>query len=252
MAELMTPRVKGQILTLSGIEEVMHCVILAGGLGTRISKVYKDTPKHLIPINGRPFADYQLAELKREGVTDVFYALGHFGEKIEDYVSDGSRFGVRAHYIYDGDKLLGTGGAIRQLLTKAPVDDPFFVIYGDSYLRAPLRRVMDFFKSSNKPALMTVFHNQNQFDRSNVRFNNGTVELYDKKSSEKFEYIDYGITLWNRKIIEERIDTNTIFDLSTLMHELSIEGKMAGFEVRERFYEIGSLQGIEDLSQWIK
>lgn len=230
----------------------MHCVILAGGLGTRISQTYKDTPKHLIPINGRPFADYQLAELKREGITEVFYALGHHGEKIEDYVQDGSKFGLRTHYTYDGNKLLGTGGAIRKLLDETPPVDPFFVIYGDSYLRAPLPHIMDFFKSTGRPALMTVFHNQNQFDRSNVRFRDGVVELYDKKSQEQFEYIDYGITLWSRKIIEERIKPNIVFDLSTLMHDLSREGKMAGFEVRERFYEIGSLTGIEDFSRWIK
>src|SRR5262249_35828405 len=94
----------------------MQCVILACWLGTRLWPMTQTLPKSLIPINGRPFADYQLTWLSRQGITDVVYCIGYLGGQIRDAVGNGSRFGVTVRYADEGEDLKGTGGALRVAL----------------------------------------------------------------------------------------------------------------------------------------
>src|SRR5258705_5773875 len=112
----------------------MQCVILAGGLATRLWPATQTIPKLLIPINGRPFADYQLGWLARQNVTDVVYCIGYLGEQVRAAVGDGSRLGVGVRYADEGHELKGTGGALRVALDAGLLAESFFVLYGDSFL----------------------------------------------------------------------------------------------------------------------
>jgi len=91
----------------------VQCLILAGGLATRLRPVTETVAKAVMPVAGRPFAEYQLEWLARAGVTDVVYAIGFHGDQIRAAVGDGSRFGIRVTYVDEGEILLGTGGAVR-------------------------------------------------------------------------------------------------------------------------------------------
>lgn len=233
----------------------MQCVILAGGLGTRLWPTTKTIPKALIPINGRPFADYQLAWLARQKVTEVVYCIGFLGEQIRSHVGDGSAFGLRVNYVDEGENLKGTAGALRLAFDTGVLADVFFVLYGDSYLPVEFEPVMAAFAESGRPALMTVMRNRDRWDRSNVIFVPPTVVLYDKTSDEatraRMTYIDYGLSVVSRDLIGRSVDPSAKADLADIFKALSIAGELAGFEITQRFYEVGSQTGIADFTRLV-
>jgi NDP-sugar pyrophosphorylase family protein len=226
----------------------MQCVVLAGGLGTRLSSVAGKVPKTLMPVGGRPFAEYQLEWLGDNGVTDVVYCIGQGGLQIRDHLGDGSGFGLRIQYVDEGDQLRGTGGALRLAYDERVLHNNFFVLYGDSLLTIDLQAVNDRFQASRCRALMTVFRNDGQFDKSNASFDGRTV-LYDKRMPHPdMRWIDYGLMLLSRPVIGE-IEPNCVVDLSDVLFEISLRGQLAGFEATHRFYEIGTPAALAELEE---
>ena len=221
--------------------------ILAGGLSTRLYPVTKTTPKALLDVAGKPFIYHQLKLLASKGISRVVLCVGNMGEMIESYVGDGSKFGLSVEYSYDGKVLLGTGGALIKALPK--LGEIFFVIYGDSYLFADYEEVHRKFLSSGKKALMTVFKNEGKWDSSNVVFDNGSVVKYDKNNrTPDMEYIDYGLAIISKEVFAGMPETEAV-DLADIYRGLVSGGQMAGLEVFERFYEIGSFSGLEELNK---
>ena len=228
----------------------MQCVILAGGLGTRMRPLTEACPKTLLPVHGRPFAFYQMHWLASQGVTEVVYSIGHHGDMIRRYWE--SRLSpVRSiRYVDEGAELRGTGGALRLARQSGALKESFLVIYGDSFLPVRFAPIWDAFQSSGMPALMTVLRNEGCWDRSNAIYQDGRVLLYDKHGHPAMHYIDYGLSVLRRDILDGI--TADVFDLATLFHELSLRDQLAGFEVDQRFYEIGSPEGLRDFEQYIQ
>jgi NDP-sugar pyrophosphorylase family protein len=227
-------------------------VILAGGLGTRMRPTTDQVPKALIGVLGRPFADWQLELIAGSGVNDVVYSVGHLGEQIEAHVGNGARWGLSIRYSYERSGLLGTGGALRLAVDRGLLDDPFYVLYGDSYLHVNYAEVADRFRNSGRPALMTVYRNDGALERSNACYVDGRVTLYDKRSAEPsltLRYVDYGLSVLEPSVVAECIPSGVKVDLSDTYHDLSIAGRLAGHEVRSRFYEVGSPGGVADLER---
>lgn len=228
----------------------MECLILAGGLGTRMRAVEPELPKALLPVAGRPFAHWQLSWLATQGV-DVVYSIGHKADQIRQYVGDGSPWGVSVRYVQEQeDGLLGTGGAVRLAVERAIVGEQFFVLYGDSYLQVDFKAVDMQFREASEVALMTVLRNDDQLDRSNVVFRDRQVLKYTKGCTDRpsdMQYIDYGLSEFKRDVIEACVPLTERYDLGTLFARLSSEGRLGGYEVHERFYEVGSPQGLRDL-----
>ena len=223
---------------------MLPVAILAGGLATRLQPVTRKIPKVLIEVAGKPFICRQLDYLFCLGVTRVVACVGHLGEQIESAVGDGRAFGLAVQYSYDGPVLLGTGGALRRALPL--LGERFFTLYGDSYLPCDFRAVQQAFLKSDKPALMTVLHNEDQWDKSNVSFRDGRIVEYNKSAPRpEMTYIDYGLGILTAAALES-YPKDRAFDLSEVYHELSLAGRLAGFEVTERFYEIGSSQGLKE------
>ena len=217
----------------------MQCVILAGGLGTRLWPMTRTIPKALIPINGRPFADYQLAWLARQQVTEVVYCVGFLGEQIRSHVGDGSAFRLKVRYVDERENLKGTAGALRLALDDGLLDERFFVLYGDSFLPIEFAPIMAAYRKSGCPALMTVMRNNDHWDRSNVIFTPPLVTLYDKGCDEavraRMTYIDYGLSVIARDLIARNIERGAKADLADIFKRLSIGGALAGFETTQRF-----------------
>jgi len=232
----------------------MQCVILAGGLGTRLWPMTQALPKSLIPINGRPFADYQLTWLSRQNITNVIYCIGYLGGQIRSAIGDGSRFGVNVQYADEGDDLKGTGGALRGALDAGLLADIFFVLYGDSFLPVQFAPLLAAFHASGCQGLMTVIRNENRWDASNAVFAAPFVTLYDKKSDDatrtRMNYIDYGLSILARDLIAKQIQAGAKADLADLFNKMSIAGELAGFEITDRFYEVGSQSGIAEFSRF--
>ena len=218
--------------------------ILAGGLATRLRPVTLTIPKSMVEVAGEPFIAHQLRLLFAGGVRSVVICAGHLSAPIEDYVQDGSRFGCTVHYSIDGERPLGTGGALRKAL---PLLEPeFMVMYGDSYLPIDLRQVYAAFRGAGLAALMTVFQNEGRFDSSNVEYADGRVMQYDKRTpSAGMKYIDYGLGVLRRDCLV-KFDPGEPFDLADLYTRLAARRARAGDEVVQRFFEIGSPAGLAE------
>ncbi|MGA2937185.1 MAG: sugar phosphate nucleotidyltransferase [Syntrophobacteraceae bacterium] len=230
--------------------KLLPVAILSGGLATRLRPLTGTIPKALVEVQGEPFVSHQLRLLERRGIERVVICAGYLGEMIRDFVGNGDSFGVEVEFVFDGDRLLGTGGAIRKALPR--LGDSFFVLYGDSYLTCDYAAVQASFRESAKLALMTVFFNNGQWDTSNVEFIDGKILDYDKKKlTPRMRYIDYGLGVFQASAFEP-IPDGEPYDLYELYKLLLLKGDLAAFEVGERFYEVGSLGGIEELSRYLE
>ena len=260
----------------------MQCLILAGGLGTRMYPVTETVPKSLIPVHGQPFLGYQLELLASKGMRKVVLSIGHLGEQIRDFAGNGSRWDLEIAYCDEGLKPFGTGGAIRLAYDRRLLDPPFFVVYGDSYTEVPFTAVHAtltpaYFTPPNLDpsaftppvnrvpsdlraatvreratplATMVIIRNGDRWDRSNVLFENGQMVVYDKTRrhprSAEMRHIDYGVSLLSEEAVRRLPEGPG--DLSSLFHSLSVDGLLSGYEVSNRFYEIGSPKGLDEFS----
>jgi NDP-sugar pyrophosphorylase family protein len=223
--------------------------ILAGGLATRLHPVTERLPKALLPIAGRPFIHWQLSLLAQQGVTEVVLCAGHLGDQIQDSVGDGSGFGVRVRYSFDGDTLLGTGGALKRALPLLGAE--FFVLYGDSYLRCSFTAVQAAYEAITAAGMMTVYCNEDRWEKSNVLSRGGRVVEYNKHAPRPgMKHIDYGLSILSRHALQ-RSPANAAFDLADLYQELIMRGELAAFTVSERFYEVGSVGGIKATEHYL-
>jgi len=222
---------------------MLPVAILAGGLGSRLHPLTERIPKSLVAVAGRPFIVHQLELLRGAGIRRVVLCVGRFGEQIQAAVGEGRGFGLEVEYSFDGTPLLGTGGALKRAVPL--LGEEFFVLYGDAYLPCQFGAVQRAYERSQLPALMTVLRNEDRWGRSNVALQHGLVE-YDKDHPRgDFRYIDFGLSVLSAEVLSP-YPANTAIDLALIWRELSRAGRLAGFEVAERFYEIGSRQGITD------
>ena len=222
--------------------------ILAGGLATRLRPLTERVPKVLLDVAGKPFAVRQIELLKEHGLKEIVFCLGHLGEQVETSLGDGSRWGVKLNYVFDGPRPQGTGGALRRALPF--LGEAFLVLYGDSYLDCDYEEIIRAFRTAGKQALMTVFRNAGQWDRSNVLFQGGRIQRYDKQlPSREMQHIDYGLGVLQAGVIEAYPSGESL-DLADIYQHLLAKGELAGFEVKQRFYEIGSLDGLEETRRY--
>lgn len=232
---------------------MIPCVILAGGLGTRIRSLSGPVPKALVPVAGQPFVHHQLSWLARQGVESVVLCIGHLGGAVRDYVGNASRWGLAVTFVDDGPTLRGTAGALRLALDQGALPDAFLVLYGDSYLPIELAPVVSAFERSPLPALMTVFRNEDRWEHSNVRYEDGRVVLYQKAHPDPagagLTFVDYGLSVMRRELVAQLVEPEGTGDLADVFHRLSTQGQLAGHEVLERFFEVGSPAGLRDLEQ---
>jgi NDP-sugar pyrophosphorylase family protein len=224
--------------------------ILAGGLATRLRPLTEKIPKALIEINGEPFIAHQLRLLASRGIERVVLCLGYRGEMVREFVRGGEQFGIAVEYSFDGPVLRGTAGAIHEALPL--LGEAFFVLYGDSYLTCDYSAVEEAFRKSGKTALMTVFRNEGHWDASNVEFTEGRMVAYDKKNrTPRMRHIDYGLGAFHRRAFAA-LAPGAVSDLAALYYDLLARGELAAYEAPERFYEIGSVEGIQELSKKLK
>jgi len=228
---------------------MLTVAILAGGLATRLRPITEKIPKALVEVAGKPFVFHQLDWLKRQKVDRVVLCVGYLGEMIREQVGSGERWGMKVQYSLDGEKLLGTGGALKKAMPL--LGKEFFVFYGDSFLPIDFHSVQDSFRASGKPALMTFLRNQGRWDRSNVEVSDGNLIAYNKKEpTSAMEHIDYGLGVLSAGAMEGR-GGDEPFDLAELYQELAEKGDLAGHEVIHRFYEIGSKEGLAETEKFL-
>ncbi|MDX2051012.1 MAG: sugar phosphate nucleotidyltransferase [Polyangiaceae bacterium] len=236
----------------------MQCVVLAGGLGTRMRPLTETVPKVLLPVLGVPFLDHQLRWLSTHGVTEVVLSVGYLGEMVEAHLAFATPPGLSVRIVHEGPTLLGTAGALRLACDRGYLAEEFLLTYGDSYLPVDFGAIGRAFRESGRAALMSVFKNDGRWDTSNVVYDaqRHLVTLYDKKRVllpiSEFRYIDYGLSAFARETVLREIPSSTKYDLAEVFQGLSLRGELAGAEVFERFYEVGSPQGLSDLEKHLE
>ena len=202
-------------------------------------------PKVLLEVAGEPFAVHQIKLLARHGVRRIVFCVGCMGDQVQAALGDGQRWGVQVDYIFDGPTLLGTGGALRNALPK--LGEAFFVLYGDSYLECDYSAIERAFLADGKRGLMTVFRNEGKWDKSNVVCANGSIICYDKRNSRPdMQHIDYGLGALHADVFNHYPE-GTVLDLAKVYMDMVAQNQLAGYEVTQRFYEIGSPSGLKDL-----
>ena len=223
--------------------------ILAGGLATRLRPVTQSVPKSLLEVNGEPFALHQLRLLQANGIRRVVLCVGHLGQLVQHSIGDGDGLGLQVDYSFDGPALLGTAGAIRNALPK--LGESFFVMYGDSYLPCDYAAIARDFESAGVLGMMTVFRNEGKWDTSNVEFEAGKILAYSKTNpTPRMRYIDYGLGVFRAEAFLG-LRVGEACDLTELYGHLLHRKQLAAFEVRERFYEIGSPAGLRETAQFL-
>ena len=224
--------------------------ILAGGLATRLRPITEKIPKLLVEVAGEPFFSHQIRLLRAAGLRRLVLCIGYLGEMSVDQYGDGSDWDVEITYVFDGPKLLGTGGALIKALPH--LGDTFYTLYGDSYLPIDYRAVGDHFLRSGQAGLMTVFENHERYDASNVEFADGKIRIYDKvNKTPAMHHIDYGLGVFKSSVFAS-YPANEVVDLSRIQQDLVARGQLAGYEIAQRFYEVGSHQGLAELNQLLR
>jgi len=218
--------------------------ILAGGLATRLRPITSQIPKSLVEVAGKPFAVHQIELLRRNGLTDLIFCVGFLGDQVQAALGDGARWGVRLQYVFDGEKLCGTGGALVRALPL--LGEMFLVLYGDSYLECDYAAVASAFLNSGKDGLMTIYRNEDLWDTSNVEYAAGRICQYDKiNRTTRMKHIDYGLGALRSSVLSA-YPQETVIDLTQIYQDLVAQDQLAGFEVTQRFYEIGSPAGLAE------
>ncbi len=219
-------------------------------MATRLLPVTEKIPKSMIEVAGEPFIGHQLRLLKKNGVRDVVVCAGHLSTAIGQYVGMGREFGLRVSYSIDGLRPLGTAGAIRKALHLLGYE--FFTLYGDSYLTHDMQKILDSFHDQDRIGMMTVYKNQDRHGQSNVEMCDGTIVAYSKKAkTPRMQHIDYGLGVFNYKAFAS-LKADQPADLSELYQDLLGVNELATYEVDERFYEIGSFDGLKETEEKIR
>jgi NDP-sugar pyrophosphorylase family protein len=204
----------------------------------------------MVPVCGRPFLAYQIEYLSHHGIRDIVLCVGHLGDVIVEHFGDGRRMGVSIHYGREGNRLLGTAGAIKNV--EPLLQDVFFVTYGDSYAVVDFRLIMDYFGSRDKLGLMVVLKNEDRWDRSNVVVDGELVRVYDKQRPHPgMRYIDFGVSLFRREAIRD-VPAGVSVDLNEVNQQLIAQQQLLAYETHNRFYEIGSVAGLRELETLIR
>ncbi len=227
----------------------IQVVILAGGLATRLGELTKNHPKSLIEILNKPFLAYQLELLSAKGITDVVLCIGHLGAQIRETFGDGRKYGVHISYRIE-DKLLGTAGALKN--AESLLSNVFCAMYGDSYLFLDFPKVLSCFLSQNKLGLTTVYRNHDSYDKSNMVIDGNMVVKYSKTEKTKdMVYIDYGTSIVRKEVLQ-LVPENHAYSLEDIFIRLISMKQLLAYEVNDRFYEVGSPQGLRDFEEFAK
>lgn len=232
----------------------MQAVILAGGLGTRLRPLTNNLPKPMIPVNGKPFLEYEVELLKRSGITNLVLCVGYLSNVIETHFGDGLKFGVKISYSYDGDKPLAPAGALKK--AENQLEDVFFVTYGDAYLRLDYNDVMHLFLKSGKLGAMVVYENHNKYGRSDLVVGNGLVLMYNKRKeesnqSDEMVWINYGVSILRKEVLRD-IPLGVDYGEEEFYGGLIKRRELLAYPARERFYEIGTKESLAEFADFLK
>lgn len=188
----------------------MKVVLMAGGRGTRISELFPDIPKPLIPIDGTPVLEREIVSLRDQGFTDLILTVGYMAEKIKEYFGDGSKWGVQISYFVE-DKPLGNAGALFSL----NLTEDFLLLNADAVFDVDFNRMVDYHKTHGGLVTLFTHPNSHPYDSGLIIAKDGVVEKWLAKEDERPEHyknrVNAGLHVINPKVLDmSGIDRDSI------------------------------------------
>ena len=160
-----------------------------------------------------------------------------------------AQLGLRFRTLDNGPALRGTGGAVLAALDVLP--EAFWVTYGDTFLQLDVAAAEHRFFDAASPGLMTVLHNRDQWEPSNVRVEDGLVVRYGDLAPGMGEHIDYGMVALRRDAFRGA-PAETAFDLGVVFRALAVDRELVAFEVTERFRDIGTPAALRETEDYFR
>jgi NDP-sugar pyrophosphorylase family protein len=221
-----------------------HCVVLAGGLGTRISEITGGlTPKALVEVCGKPFLYYKISSLIEMGFDSIDVLIGQHGNQISEFLDTQQFANAIIRCFTDGPELLGTAGSIAAVVDNLP--DSFWVTYADSYVMADTKKIDSEIYDTSK-SVMVVLKNNNSVEPSNVKIDvvTGEIVSYRKGSADSdHKWIDYGLLRFNRRTFE-KIDEHPA-DLNMVIADEIGRRNLYSYEASQMFWDVGTPERLE-------
>jgi mannose-1-phosphate guanylyltransferase len=217
----------------------MKAVVLAAGIGSRLGALTKDTPKCLLPIQGRPLLDYWFESLKLAGVTDVFINVHHLKEQVEKYIA--SQRHITQVTPFFEPELLGSAGTLKQAREFVGDDKDFFIIYADNFAKLDLLRLLAFHRARNQSILTLVAYptaNPHQCGILELDDDGRVLSFEEKPKNPKTNFANSGIHVASSRIFD-KLPVHTPSDIG--FHLLPrLIGEMYGYVTSESIIDIGT------------
>lgn len=235
----------------------MQAVIMAGGKGTRLAALTKDEiPKPMIPIMGRPLLEWQIEELKSNGITHVTMVIGHLGDKIKEYFGNGQAFGINIRYVVEKEPL-GTAGAFYYL--KDVIKEQYFLlVFGDVFFNIDIARMEEYHREKEAVATLFVHPNGHPFDSDLVTLDyNGRVSNLDSKHNVRDYWYDNcvnaGFYIINKEICKSVLSPQKLdLEKDVLYPIIKKSGLVYGYRSPEYIKDVGTVERIEKTIEDIK
>jgi len=230
----------------------MDAIILAGGKGTRLSDVVNNVPKPVAPVNGRPFLDILLSQLNSFSfIKNVVLAIGYKSKMIIDRYKDCQDYNFKIIFSIE-DKLLGTGGAIKNALALTDTDD-VLILNGDSYVEVAIEDLLKFHKNNN--ALLTIVlkevDNADRYGSIEIDDKKRIISFKEKSSAKKSALINAGVYILKRTLLNSIEDVREISFEKEILPEL-IKNNVYGYVVKGKFIDIGVPESYRIAGEYLK
>jgi NDP-sugar pyrophosphorylase family protein len=244
---------------VSSIRSVNQALILAGGEGTRLQPITKKIPKPMVEINNKPFLEHQLELLAKNEITKAILCVGYLWEQIKEYFGDAfiDKAGNKIKLLYSVEpRFLGTGGAIKNAETF--IDDYFFVVYGDTYLPINYIELGKLIIEKNTTGVISVYKNTDKIVENNIRTDSeGYITEYNKvHENPEMNGVDAGAAVYSEDLLEflpESIPENQKISLEVDIYpKLINKHQLFGFLTEVRFYDMGTFERIETITEVLK
>ena len=232
------------------MNQPQQAVILCGGRGTRLRPLTDTMPKPMVPVNGRPFLEHLIEQIRAQGIRRILLLTGYRGEMIHEYFGAGETLGIEICYSH-GSAEWDTGRRIWE--ARKYFDVRFLLLYSDNFVQFNLQRLQGLHQKHNVPIALLLAPKE----KGNIRVSSdGKIEAYDKtRSGEGFNYVEVGYMLIERDLVlkdfpscEEFPD----FNFAVLLQKFALQSKIAGLVVRDPYHSISDLNRLQLMCEYLK
>lgn len=232
----------GKILGIQAINDLLKVsnktnkvFLMVGGLGKRLGKLTKNTPKPMLTVGNKSILQTIVESFAEYGYKNIVMCLNYKSEVIKDYFGNGSDFGVSIEYILES-KRMGTAGAL-SLLKEKPTE-PFFIMNGDLLTNVNLENIHKFFLSNNAHALMCVRQYEMQIPYGVIDIDNIHIRSVIEKPTQKF-FVNAGIYMLEPEALDH-VPKNEFFNMTSLFEKLINKDKnIISFPIDGYWLDIG-------------